>query len=83
MLEPGAILYGRCGGRFRGRHPWQAELDRPLRVHAGDKRVEAIGSDWVVARDISRNTVVFADCPPSDLEEFTNPTLSDEVVQNA
>lgn len=37
-LRVGDILYGFCGGRF-GRDSYT------------DKRVEAIGSDWVVARE--------------------------------
>lgn len=37
-LLPGDLLVGYCGGYF-GRDSY------------GDKRVEAVGADWVVARD--------------------------------
>jgi hypothetical protein len=37
ILRVGDILYGFCGGEF-GRDSY------------GDKRVEAIGSDWVIVR---------------------------------
>jgi hypothetical protein len=50
------MLYGFCGGCF-GRDSYY------------DKRVEAIGSDWVVARD-SDGQVVFYDGFPDGLVEF-------------
>lgn len=47
---------GFCGGMFgRDSH----EL----------KRVEYIGADWVVARNLDSQTPVFAHCRPEDLEE--------------
>lgn len=55
-LRIGDMLYGFCGGCF-GRDSYY------------DKRVEAIGSDWVVARD-SDGQVVFYDGFPDGLVEF-------------
>lgn len=63
MLRVGDKLYGFCGGAFgRDSHD--------------DKRVEAIGSDWVVARAIDS----YGDCwaefysgCPEDLERYKEP----------
>lgn len=57
MIRTGTLLYGYCGGLF-GRDSYS------------DKRVEAIGVDWVVARE-DNGTVVFASCGPEDLESYT------------
>lgn len=37
MIRVGTMLYGYCGGIFRDDY--------------GDKRVEAIGADWIVVRN--------------------------------
>jgi hypothetical protein len=58
MLRIGAILYGFCGGYF-GRDCYE------------DKRIEAIGVDWVVARTLNTNEAVFAACDPERLIEYT------------
>lgn len=47
MLRVGDILIGYCDGAF-GRDSY------------GDKRIEAIGADWVVAREIDSGKVEFA-----------------------
>lgn len=69
MLTPlrvGDILYGFCGGFF-GRDSYD------------DKRIEAVGSDWVVARQ-ENGTPVFGRLPSSTdqsidewLEEYRTP----------
>lgn len=68
VLRIGDMLYGFCNGFF-GRDSY------------GDKRVEAIGSDWVVARD-ERGRAEFA--YPVDnvdyLSRFRNPEPDDEPV---
>lgn len=59
-LRVGDVLYGYCGGHF-GRDSYE------------DKRVEAIGADWVVVRggDIMRdNAPDFYDGSPEDLCQF-------------
>jgi len=53
-LRVGDKLYGYCGGEF-GRDSY------------GDKRVEAIGGDWVVARETASEQVVFYKGDPEDL----------------
>jgi hypothetical protein len=53
----GTLLYGYCGGRF-GRDSY----DR--------KRVEALGVDWVVARN-EDGFPLFADCRPEELEKYS------------
>jgi hypothetical protein len=50
------VLYGYCGGHFSNTY--------------GDKRVEAVGADWVVARDNYGN-VYLAECRPEELEQYT------------
>lgn len=63
QLRVGAVLYGFCNGQF-GRDSYE------------DKRVEAIGADWVVARD-TRGVVWFAGVTnPDNLMEFTDPDKS-------
>jgi hypothetical protein len=65
-LYVGSILYGFCGGCF-GRDSY------------ANKRVEAFGADWVVAREEgpgdfgSGGSVVFADVSPSELVEYLTP----------
>ena len=54
----GQILYGFCGGYF-GRDDY------------GDKRIEAIGADWVVARHISEGDVTFYTGDLDKLEKYT------------
>lgn len=59
-LRIGDILYGFCGGYF-GKVYW-------------DKRVEAIGNDWVVAREILSGEVCFYEGDPNKLLEYrTDP----------
>ena len=50
QLQVGQILYGYCGGFF-GRDSFE------------DKRIEAIGYDWVVVRDVSGSSPDFC-CTP-------------------
>lgn len=57
MIRVGTVLYGYCGGLF-GRHSY------------GEKRVEAVGADWVVARD-SSGSPLFYQGVPENLEAFT------------
>ena len=57
MIRVGTKLYGYCGGYF-GRDSHDT------------KRVEAVGADWVVAREESGN-VVFCEGDPDRLEEYT------------
>ena len=63
MLRIGSILYGFCGGHF-GRDSYE------------DKRIEAIGTDWIVARD-KNGLPLFADFiegwKVDDLEKYTIP----------
>ena len=63
MIRIGTLLYGYCGGGF-GRDSYQ------------DKRVEAIGVDWVVARD-DRGEIQFYDGAPEDLEAYTTQKDND------
>lgn len=56
-VRVGTILYGFCGGYF-GRDSYD------------DKRVEALGADWVVAREIETGEVVFAPNHPEYFEEY-------------
>lgn len=58
MIRVGTMLYGFCGGYF-GRDSYY------------DKRVEAVGADWVVAREEDNGQVVFAACKPEILEPYT------------
>ena len=55
-LRVGDVLQGFCGGWF-GRNSYE------------DKRVEAIGSDWVVVRD-DRNYPLFSEGDPEGLIEY-------------
>lgn len=55
MLRVGDILYGYCGGSFGDSY--------------GPKRIEAIGADWVVARELKTNaSPLFADVSLEELE---------------
>lgn len=54
VVRVGQVLKGFCGGYF-GRDSYS------------DKLVEAVGADWVVAREGDTGTVVFAACVPEDL----------------
>lgn len=47
MIHVGTVLYGFCGGAF-GRDSYS------------DKRVEGVGTDWVVAREMESGEPVFA-----------------------
>lgn len=58
MIRVGTKLYGYCGGNF-GRDAYK------------DKRVEAIGADWVVARD-EDGDALFYEGDPEDLEQYTH-----------
>lgn len=55
-LRIGDVLDGYCGGHFGRTYT--------------DKRVEAIGADWVVARDVETGKPHFADSKPEELVEF-------------
>ena len=57
QLRVGDLLEGYCGGGFGSDSYW-------------DKRVEAIGTDWVVAREVESGDVVFYDGRPEDLLEY-------------
>jgi len=58
----GTKLYGYCDGYF-GTDSY------------GDKRVEAIGADWVVARELGgEERALFAGATPNELEKYTNST---------
>lgn len=59
-LRVGDILYGFCGGSF-GRDSYE------------DKRVEAIGADWVVVREdgYPPSPLMYAG-NPEDLTEYRN-----------
>ncbi len=57
MIRVGTILYGYCGGEF-GRDSYT------------DKRVEAIGADWVVVR-YAEGDVGLYQGRPEDLEAYT------------
>ena len=59
MIRVGDVLYGYCGGRF-GRDSY------------GEKRVEAIGADWVVVRE-EDGSPNFYHGTPEDLEECKTP----------
>ena len=56
MLRIGDVLYGYCGGYFGDSYE--------------DKRVEALGADWIIAREIGSGDVCFADEPPERVEEY-------------
>lgn len=55
----GTVLYGHCGGYFG-------------HSYGEKKRLEAIGPDWVVARE-DDGYPAFARVDPDKLEEFTEP----------
>lgn len=59
VLRPGQVLYGYCGGHF-GRDSYD------------DKRVEAIGADWVVVRE-ENGQPGFYSGDPEALLEYTQP----------
>lgn len=63
LIRVGAILFGYCGGYF-GRDAYE------------DKRVEAVGADWVVARGDS-GRVYFTNTRPEDLQEYLEPEPDD------
>jgi hypothetical protein len=59
-LRVGDVLVGFCGGAF-GSDSFE------------DKRVEGIGADWVVARNLSNDQPEFAEAPwgsPASLVEY-------------
>lgn len=61
-VQVGDTLYGFCGGAF-GRDSYE------------DKRVEAVGKDWIVCRD-NQGQVHFADLSEwtiDQLAEYTKP----------
>lgn len=61
-LRIGEILYGYCGGSF-GRDSY------------AEKRVEAIGADWVVCR--SEGVPCFYSGNPNNLCDYRTPEESD------
>ena len=56
MIRIGMILYGFCGCVFGDFYE--------------DKRIEAIGADWVVAREVESGTVLFYNGDPEKLEKY-------------
>ena len=62
-LRIGQVLFGFCGGYF-GRDSYN------------NKRVEALGADWVVVRDMEDGTVQFHGGAPEDLLPFTRPEVA-------
>ena len=58
VLRVGDTLYGFCNGYF-GRDSY------------ADKQVEAIGSDWVVAREVGSGSLVMYLGRPEDLLKYT------------
>ena len=56
MIRVGDLLYGFCGGYFG-----QDSYD--------DKRVEAVGAGWIVARDWSGHVWLYEGVP-EDLERY-------------
>lgn len=56
MIHVGTILQGFCRGYF-GRDSYE------------DKRVEAVGVDWVVARGINSGEVGFTSTSPEELSK--------------
>lgn len=65
-LAIGAMLHGFCGGHF-GRDSYR------------DKRVEAVGADWVVAREASSSKALFYSGPL----EFLLPYLVEPEEEEA
>jgi len=69
-LRVGQILYGYCGGYF-GRDSYQ------------NKRVEAIGFDWVVAREVDSHEICFAETSGKDiskeLSEYTEESQEGDI----
>jgi len=59
MVRVGTVLYGYCNGYF-GRGSY------------GDRRIEAIGSDWVVVRE---------DDGIPDFASFSNPKIMEEYLE--
>jgi hypothetical protein len=57
-LRVGIVLFGHCGGHF-GRDSY------------GEKRVEAIGADWVVVRSFDTGLPEFAAVDPENLLLYT------------
>ncbi len=64
MIRVGTLLYGFCGGYFGDTYE--------------AKRVEAMGVDWLVAREVDSGKVCFCDVPPETLESYSTPEESDE-----
>ena len=64
MIRVGDKLYGFCEGYF-GRDSYN------------DKRVEAVGADWVVAREEYCGPVFYVG-DPEDLEEYKTPPKEDQ-----
>ena len=63
-LRVGDRIYGFCNGKF-GRDSYE------------NKRVEALGADWVVVRDGSGHVLLY-EGSPEDLLPYTNPDLDRE-----
>lgn len=59
MLRIGTVIYGYCEGKF-GRDSY------------GNKRVEAIGADWVVVREEGVGPMLY-EGNPEDLLKYTTP----------
>jgi len=65
-LRVGDVLYGFCGGSFGS--DFAKSYD--------DKRVEAIGADWVVARDTDGEPLFYKG-DPDDLTRHRTPEDTD------
>ena len=73
MIRIGTILHGYCGGEFSGEYGTSYEC----------KRIEAMGADWVVAREIESQRVVFAHVAPESFARYTVPPTDEAVCRHA
>jgi hypothetical protein len=74
-LRVGDVLHGFCNGKF-GRDSYE------------DKRVEVIGPDWVVCREVTyfsedTGALAFYAGNPADLEQYRHPVCADCGFQHA
>ena len=72
MIRVGTILHGYCGGEFSGEYGTSHEC----------KRVEAMGMDWVIARELESQRVVFAHIAPESFESCTVPAVDEAVCRH-
>ncbi len=66
-IEPGDILQGHCNGFFGS-------------MSYGDKVVEAVGPDWIVARDEIGFPVLahFAGMPPGTMAQYVSEWVKED-----